>query len=239
MFESPFSHSILKRAIEKNLLEITYVNIRDFGIGKHKLVDDTPYGGGAGMVMRVDVVEKAIAASRCKSRCKERAILMDAGGETFSQDKAYIYTTYDHLILICAHYEGIDHRIRACIDEEISIGDYVLTGGEIPAMVITDAVSRLLPGVLGKDASSKEESFQLSEKEACTLLEYPQYTRPALYKKLSVPAVLLSGNHQDVAVWRKKERVARTQKNRPDLLTKTQTPHSPMKNSPAVKQHQK
>lgn len=234
MFESPFSHSIIKRAIDKKLLEITYVHIRDFGIGKHKLVDDSPYGGGVGMVMRFDVVEKAIEAAKCTTmKCRERICLMDAGGETFTQNKAYTYATYDHLILICARYEGIDHRIRTCIDDEISIGDYILTGGEIPAMVITDAVSRLLPGVLGKDASSKEESFQLSENASShTLLEYPQYTKPALYKKLSVPDVLLSGNHQRIAAWRKKERVARTQKNRPDLLTKNQIPHRPMKNSP-------
>lgn len=216
MFEGPFSSSILKRAVDKNLLEINYINIRDFGIGKHALVDDTPYGGGAGMLLRVDVLDTAIQAAKCAtSSCKERIILLDAGGEVFTQKKAQAYTSFDHLILICAHYEGIDFRIRDFIDEELSIGDYILTGGEIPAMIVTDAVSRLLPNVLGNSHSAQFESFQKG------LLEQPQYTKPHLYKGKKVPDILLSGHHKEISLFQEKQSQERTLINRPDLIKKS------------------
>lgn len=220
MFSGAFSHSIIKRAVDKNLIEISYINIRDFGIGKHKIVDDTPYGGGAGMLMRVDVVEAAIEKARCvKTSCVERVILLDAGGNVLKQATVNSYTKYDHLILICPHYEGVDQRIHSFIDEAVSIGDYILTGGEIPAMVITDAVVRLLPEVLGNTMSSENESFQLIQKETKhLLLEYPQYTKPLTYKQETVPEILLSGDHKHIAAWKEEESLKRTQKNRPDLL---------------------
>jgi len=223
MFTSVFSHSIIKRAVEKNLIHITYTDIRQFGIGKHKMVDDTPYGGGAGMLLRVDVAEEAIIHTRCaQNSCKERVILLDATGQTFTQQIANTYaTTYDHLILICPHYEGIDYRIYQYIDDAISLGDYVLTGGEIPAMVLTDAVVRLLPGALGKDESSTYESFQMFDKSTNSpLLEYPQYTKPTLYKGQEVPEILLSGHHKNISEWREAESILRTKKNRPDLFKK-------------------
>jgi tRNA (guanine37-N1)-methyltransferase len=172
------------------------------------------------MLLRVDVVDQAIQKARCThNSCKERVILLDAGGEKLIQPKVNtLAATYDHLILICAHYEGIDHRIRNFIDEEISIGDYVLTGGELPAMILTDAVIRLLPGVLGKDDSSVYESFQSRDKQTVGLLEYPQYTKPTVYKGLQVPETLLSGHHKHIANWRVEESEKRTKKNRPDLF---------------------
>ncbi len=170
MFQGPFSYSIIKRALEKKIVEISYINIRDFGIGKHKTVDDTPYGGGAGMLLRVDVIEQAISASRCHTpSCKERVILLDAGGTTFTQKKAEQLSSYNHLIFITAHYEGVDDRVRSFIDEEISIGDYVLTGGEIPTMVIVDTVARIIPNVLGKETFRQEESFPEGETGECFL----------------------------------------------------------------------
>lgn len=214
MFESPFNHSIIKRAIEKKLIIIDYVNIRNFGIGKHRIVDDKPYGGGAGMLMRVDVVEQAIESAKCHDKKdKERIILLDPQGKKFSQKEAKRLTTYDHLIFLCGHYEGIDERIRNFVDEEISIGDYILTGGELGAMVITDAVTRLLPNVLGKEESPHIETFENM------LLEYPQYTRPNEYKNKKVPEILLSGNHEEILKWRKEEAIKRTQQKRPDLLS--------------------
>lgn len=229
MFVGPFDHSILKRAKDKKILTIDFVNIRDFGIGKHKIVDDKPYGGGVGMVLRVDVVEKAIESARCASsqktksaqrNCKEKVILLDAQGKLFNQKNANKLSKFDHLILVCAHYEGVDERVRDLVDEEISIGDYVLTGGEIPAMVLTDAISRLLPNVLGKDESSISESFQeiIKDDKKVLLLEYPQYTRPEEYKNKKVPKILLSGNHREIDNWRLNEALKKTRKKRPDLL---------------------
>lgn len=213
MFEGPFNFSIIKRAQDQNLIEINYINIRDFGISKHKVVDDKPYGGGVGMLMRVDVVDKAIEHTKnLKKFKKRRVILLDPQGKKFSQKDAKRLAQYDCLILVCGRYEGIDERTRDLVDEEISIGDYVLTGGEIPSMVVTDAVVRLLPGVLGKDESSERESFQEN------LLEYPQYTRPDIYKNQKVPEILLSGNHEEIQKWRKNEALKRTKKRRPDLI---------------------
>lgn len=200
------------------MLSIEYINIRDYGIGKHKMVDDTPYGGGAGMLLRVDVIHKALEAARCKKiSCKERVILLDAGGKTFTQKKAKELSSYDHLIFICGHYEGIDARIGNYIDEELSIGDYVLTGGELPTMVVIDAAARLIPGVLGKQESSMDESFQQGP-TAKLLIEHPHYTRPAVYEGEKVPEVLVSGHHDKITNWRNEQKKKRTKKNRPDLL---------------------
>lgn len=206
MFSGPFDYSILKRAREKKFVTIEVRNLRDFGIGKHKVVDDRPYGGGLGMILRVDVLHKAIGNAKCsregrsrlaKHVCKERTILLDPRGEQFTQKKAKELARFDHLILVCGHYEGVDERTREFVDEVISLGDFVVTGGEIPSMLLADAVTRLVKGVL-KEGVTEEESF--SQK---TYLEHPQYTRPSTYKNLSVPKVLLSGNHHEIASWRR------------------------------------
>ncbi len=214
MFQGVFDHSILKISRSEKLVEINYVNLRHFGLGKHKTVDDTPYGGGAGMVMRVDVIASALAkvkSQKSKVKIRERIILLDPQGRTFNQKKAKALTKYDHLIFICGRYEGVDERVRDIVDEEISIGDYVLTGGEIPAMAIIDSVVRLLPGVITKE-SIVNESFSTQ------LLEYPQYTRPAVYNNKKVPPILLSGDHKKILEWREKEALQKTKKRRPDLL---------------------
>lgn len=226
MFEGPFGYSILKHAVLKKLLEIEYVNIRNFGIGRHKIVDDRTYGGGVGMVMRVDVLQKAIEKTKChpptggKKKCKEKVVLLDPQGKVFKQKVAEELSKLDHLILVCSHYEGIDERIRNLVDLEISIGDYVLTGGEIPAMVLTDTIARLIPNVLGKVESNKNESFQnFSTDKKTTLLEYPQYTKPQEFQNKKVPEILLSGDHAKIKEWREKEALKRTKERRPDLLT--------------------
>ncbi len=233
--------SILKRAIEKKIIEVEIVNIRDFAEDKHKTVDDRPYGGGAGMLLKVDVAHKSIKNSKCKIKnCKEKVILTSAKGELFTQEKAKEYSKLNHLIIFCGHYEGVDERILNFVDEEVSIGDFVLTGGEIPAAAILDATARLVPGVLGKEESAKEESFSeypLSEvKEAVgkhplleklekkgikkiKLLEYPQYTRPEEFLGLKVPKVLLSGNHREIRKWRLKKAFEETMRKRPEILT--------------------
>lgn len=212
MFTGPFDQSIVKRAMDKKLIDITTINIRDFAADKYKTVDGHPYGGGVGMILRVDVVDRAIKSVKSIKSINEKIILLDAGGTPYSQSKAKKLSKIDHLILICGHYEGVDERIRSLIDEEISIGDYILTGGEIPAMVLTDSVVRLIPGVLAKPDATVHESF--SE----PLLEYPQYTQPQTYNGVSVPPVLLSGNHKKIDDWRKNESFKRTQKQRPDLI---------------------
>lgn len=214
MFAGPMNQSILKRAQEKNLLTISYINIRDFASDSYGSVDDHTYGGGVGMVMRVDVIDAAIQYAR-NQRSEERSktILLDAGGETYTQQKAQELSTVDHLILICGHYEGVDDRVRSLVDAEISIGDYVLTGGEIPAMVIADSVSRLMPGVLAKADATHHESFTQP------LLEYPQFTKPQTYKGMDVPPILLSGNHATIDAWRKSEAKKKTKEKRPDLVS--------------------
>lgn len=193
----------MKRAQEKKLVRFSIHNIRDFAFDKHKIVDDTPYGGGPGMVMKVEPIVRALRSIRRKK--SSRVILLSARGKVFAQQKARALAKFEQLILICGHYEGVDERVLKYVDEEISMGHYVLTGGELPALVIVDALTRLIPGVLGKDASSHDESF--SQEGA---LEYPQYTRPAVWEKLRVPKVLLSGDHQKIAAWRnaKRKRVA-------------------------------
>ena len=227
MFKSVFNESIIKRAQEKKLVEINMFNLRDWTTGKHKTVDDSPYGGGAGMVMKVDVIDRAIDSLKSKiTDEKIKIILLTPQGKKFDQKKAKKLSSCSNLLLICGHYEGFDERIRKLVDEEISIGDYVLTGGEIPAMVIVDAVTRLLPGVLGKDQSSQEESFsmeKLIDKEKIgNYLEYPHYTRPTTYapvskhykNKLEVPKILLGGNHAEIEKWRIAQSVNRSKKSK-------------------------
>lgn len=225
MFEGPFEHSIIKRAIEKKIASVQIINIRNFGIGKHRIVDDRPYGGGCGMVLRVDVVEKAIENAKCKNRCKEKIILLDPQGKQLNQKTVRKLSKTDHLILVCAHYEGVDERVKKLVDEEISIGDYILTGGELPAMVLTDAIIRLLPKALGKEESSQFESFEeiSIDKKKLRLLEHPQYTRPNVFKGLKVPTILQSGNHQEIIKWREKEAIKKTLKRRPDLISNIKT----------------
>jgi len=214
MFSGPLTESIIKRAVDKEVVNINLINIRDFAEDKHKTVDDTPYGGGAGMVLKVDVMDKAIQkVKKSKVKIKERTILLTPQGKRFNQRKAEELSKYDRLILICGHYEGFDERIREhLVDEEISLGDFVLSGGEIAAMAITDAVVRLVPGALGKDESSSEESFSLKDEEGNILLEYPQYTKPFEYRSWEVPEILTSGNHAEIKKWRMTEAKKRTRK---------------------------
>ncbi len=214
MFASPFEHSILKRARETGVIEINLVNIRDFAEDKHHMTDDYPYGGGSGMVMKPEPIVKGLRQIESK-KGKGKVILLSPSGKRFDQETAKRLSAEEHIVLICGRYEGIDERVRErFIDEEISVGDYILTGGEFPAMVIVDAVSRLIPGVLGCAESPEEESFSES------ILEYPQYTRPPEFEGMKVPDVLLSGNHAEIAKWRKREALKKTLLVRPDLLEK-------------------
>lgn len=218
MFTGPMNNSIVKIAQEKNILDLRFVNIRDFGLSSHKTVDDTPFGGGIGMVLRVDVLKKAIN-SVIQIDEKTHIVLLDARGTTYNQKKATELTKFNHLIIICGHYEGVDERVRKYIDEEISIGDFILTGGEIPAMLIVDTVTRLLPGVL-KEGAAMNESFSLQNEDQNTLLEYPQYTKPREFDGENVPEVLLSGDHSKISNWRQAKAKEITKKYRPDLLKK-------------------
>jgi len=219
MFKGPFDESIVKRAQDRSLLKIKIHNLRDWAKDKHKTVDDRPYGGGAGMIIRVDIIDRAISKLKTQN---SKIILLTPQGKVFNQKIAQKLSKMDHLILICGHYEGVDERVRKLVDEEISIGDYVLTGGEIPAMVIVDSVIRLIPGVLKKREATKFESFSSLNSEFLTLnsklLEYPQYTRPAEFKGLKVPKILLSGDHKEIEKWQKKQSILRTKKRRPELL---------------------
>lgn len=218
MFVGPFDTSIIKRAKEKGLVEIEYVNIRNFGIGKHKLVDDAPYGGGRGMVLRVDVIHAAIeyAKSRVANDTAQKIVLMSASGKQFKQTTAKEFAKLDHLIIICGHYEGVDERIKHFIHEEISIGDFIVTGGELPAMIVTDAVVRLIPGVLKEEVTNRESfSYRDSDKP---LLEYPQYTRPPIFENHHVPDILLSGNHAEIEKWKHGQGLKKTRQIRPELL---------------------
>ena len=209
MFET-LDKSIIGKAKEKQLVEINLINIRDFSKDKHKKVDDTPYGGGAGMVMMPDVVYDAFSSIKDKEKAK--VIYLSPKGNVLNQKKVVELSKQEHLILLCGHYEGIDQRVLdEIVDEEISIGDYVLTGGEIPAMVLVDSVSRYIQGVL-KEESVQEESFSNN------LLEYPQYTRPEVFHQVKVPEVLLSGHHENIKKWRYEQSLKLTKQKRPDLL---------------------
>ena len=206
---SPLKQSIIGKAIEDKKIELNLINIRDFSKDKHKKVDDTPYGGGAGMVMKADVVYDAYEHIKDE---KAKVIFLSPQGKTLNQNKVKELATEEHIILLCGHYEGIDQRvIDEIVDEEISIGDYVLTGGELPAMVLIDSVSRYVEGVLSKD-SIKEESFTNK------LLEYPQYTRPEIFHGIKVPEVLLSGHHENIKKWREEQSLKNTLQKRPNLL---------------------
>lgn len=212
MFQGVFSSSILGRAVSDDLLQITLTDIRPFSASKHKNTDDYPFGGGAGMVMMAQPIMDAMASVTGEDFHGKR-IFLGPRGKTLTTDMARALAKEEHLVLLCGHYEGVDQRVLdTCIDEEISIGDYILTGGELAAMVLTDCVSRFIPGVLGSSESAETESFSDG------LLEYPQYTRPRDLNGLTVPDVLLSGNHADIAAWRRKESLRITLERRPDLL---------------------
>lgn len=217
MFAGPFNDSIVKIAREKELVKIKIHNLRKWAKDKHKTVDGRPYGGGKGMVFMIKPIFEALKTIAPKAKAqKTKTILLSPQGKTLTQKKAKELAKLDHLVLIAGHYEGFDERIREyLIDEELSIGDYVLTGGELPAMTVVDAIVRLIPGVLDKEAK-ENESF--SKKD---LLDYPQYTRPSDFKGWEVPEILLSGNHAEIEKWRKEKSVEKTKKARPDLLEKT------------------
>lgn len=214
-FESVFASSILARAQKDGKIQINTLNLRDFGIGKHTTVDDKPYGGGTGMVLRVDVMDAAIKAAR-KNTGREVVILLDPKGEVYKQEVAEKLAKIDHLILICGHYEGFDERIRDLVDLEISIGDFVLSGGEIAAMAIVESVARLVPGVLKKEDATDIESF--SQTSNGRILEFPQYTRPAVFNGKGIPDELLSGNPATVEEYRSNQAKKLTKKRRPDLI---------------------
>lgn len=210
IFFGPLNSSIVGRAREKNLVEINAINLRDFTHDRHQTVDDVPYGGGPGMLMKADVLSEAVLSLR---KPDTMVILTGPRGKKFDQKMARELATKSHLVILCGHYEGVDERVRQLlVDREVSIGDYILTSGNLAAMVMTDAVVRLLPGALGDDASGEDESFESG------LLEYPQYTRPPEFNGLKVPDVLLSGDHEKIAKWRRAEAMRITLAERPDLI---------------------
>jgi len=213
MFDSYLATSILGRAIAQDLIRVRCHNIRDFAVDKHRMTDDAPYGGGSGMVMKPEPLVRGLEAVQESGGPRARVILLSPQGRLFHQKAAREFSRLPRLILVCGKYEGVDDRVRTlAVDEEVSIGDYILTGGELAAMVILEATARLLPGVLGGEASTEEESF------AQGLLEYPHYTRPREFMGCRVPEVLLSGNHQEIAAWRRRRAIERTFEKRPDLL---------------------
>lgn len=209
---SPLDASIIKRAREKGIIDINLYNIRDYTKDRHNRVDDYPYGGGSGMVMSADPIYSAIESVIKDSKQKPRIILMAPGGRVFNQELAKELAREEYLMFICGHYEGIDERIKPVLDDEISIGDFVLTGGELASMVVIDATCRMVPGVLSSNESYEEESFYEG------LLEYPQYTRPEVYRDMKVPEILLSGHHENVRKWRRYQSLKRTLNKRPDLI---------------------
>jgi len=218
MFQSPFSLGIFKRAIDQKLVSVNTHNIRDYAHDTHHTVDDYPYGGGAGMILKPEPIFEAVESIQLNIHIEERIeavpiILLTPQGRLFTQEITHELSRYGHIILICGRYEGVDERVRQyLVTDEVSIGDYVLSGGELAAMVVVDAVVRLLPGVLGSEASPLDDSHTAG------LLEYPQYTRPAAYSGWPVPQVLLSGNHTQVAKWRREQSILRTLERRPELL---------------------
>ena len=215
-FEGPFRESIVERAQSRGLISIALHDIRDYAAGRHRVVDDYPYGGGPGMVMKPEPIAEALDA--VAGACDERGpvVLLTPQGRLFDQATAGRFARGARLTLLCGRYEGVDERVRALVDEEVSIGDFVLSGGEAAAVVVVDAVMRLVPGVLGSEESLREESH------ASGLLEYPQYTRPPSFRGWDVPAILLSGNHQEVARWRRLQSILRTRERRPDLLARAE-----------------
>lgn len=225
MISGFFGESIVKRAIEKKLVEIEIINLRDFAIDDYGTVDDRPYGGGAGMVLRVDVIYKALSKITnnklqitnkiLNSKIKTKTILTSPKGKVFGQKKAQELSKLDHLIIVAGHYEDVDARVLDYIDEEISMGDFILTGGEIPASAIVDSIVRLIPGVLKKDQATVQESFNINEKK---ILEYPQYTRPEEFMGKKVPEILLKGDHKKIEKWREEKSMEETKNKRPDLL---------------------
>lgn len=217
MFDSPLNKSIISRAVEQGLVSIAIHNIRDHATDKHRVTDDAPYGGGGGMVMKPEPIFQAVEALLGRNPpTSVPIILLSPQGRLFTQKVAWELVSYPRVVLICGRYEGVDERVRKfLVNDEISVGDYVLTGGEIPAMVIVDAVTRLVPGVLGDPRAVVRDSH------AQGLLEYPQYTRPPTYRARRVPQVLLSGNHSEIGLWRRREALRRTYQRRPDLLEKT------------------
>lgn len=219
MFDNIIEFGVLKEAFKKNICQLNIYNLRDFSNYKHGRVDDRPYGGGPGMVLMLEPIDNAITfikkKNKIKKKEKQKTILLSPRGEKLNQNKLKYLSNLENIILICGRYEGVDQRVLdSLIDSEISIGDYVLTGGEIPAMVIIDGAIRLLPGVVGKEESLKSESFEDN------LLDYPQYTRPPVFKGMDVPKILLSGNHKDIQKWRKEKSLEITRIKRPDLIDK-------------------
>lgn len=213
MFEGPMGESIIGKACEKGLLEMNVSNFRDFSDNKHQTVDDYPYGGGAGMLLKVQPIYDNIKAIEQETpTTKKRVILLDPAGKPFNQAMAEEFSQEEHLVFICGHYEGYDERIRSLVTDEVSLGDYVLTGGELGAMVMIDATVRLLPDVLGNTISAQTDSHSTG------LLEHPQYTRPASFNDMDVPAVLMNGNHKLIEEWQLKESLRRTYLRRPDML---------------------
>jgi len=215
MLDGPFQESIVKRAVQKRRVKIDVIDLRRFSKNKHRKADDRPYGGGPGMVLSAEPIYHALVELKKKGP-KPYIILLSAGGKVFQQRHARRLSKKKRLILICGHYEGIDERVKRWIDEEVSIGDYVLTCGEIPAQVVVDSVVRLIPGVLGDETSSKEESFETG------LLEYPHYTRPKVFQGMKVPSILLSGDHGKIEAWRRQKAILKTKRNRPELLKRKQ-----------------
>ncbi|MDY6825644.1 MAG: tRNA (guanosine(37)-N1)-methyltransferase TrmD [Bacillota bacterium] len=224
IFDGPFRESMIKRAIDQNLVKINPVDLRSYTEDRHRQVDDAPYGGGRGMVLKPEPLYKAVEGLRTDKikKGKERVILMTPQGNTFNQAKARELAELEHLILICGRYEGVDERVRlGLVDEEISIGDFVLTGGELAAAAVVDAVVRLLPGFLSAEAAENESFTE-------PLLEYPQYTRPAVFRGMEVPVVLLSGNHAEIERWRRRQSILRTYQRRPELLRKIELKNEDM-----------
>ncbi len=211
MFEGPFAHSMLWKAQKNGQLKFELINLRDFGEGPRQTVDDTPYGGGAGMVLKCEPVFAAVESVKADSP-NAKVLMMTPRGKRYSQLDAKRLSAEEHIVILCGHYEGFDERILSIVDEEVSMGDFVLTGGEIPAMAVVDSVVRLIPGVLGHNDSAHDESFSAG------LLEYPQYTRPDEFRCMKVPEVLKGGNHAEITKWRREQAVQKTTQARPDLL---------------------
>jgi tRNA (guanine37-N1)-methyltransferase len=215
MFDSPLQESLLKKAQERGLIEIAIHDLRAWADDRHRTADDTPYGGGAGMVMKIEPIVKALESIR-KAPATSRVVLLTPQGRPFSQDAASALSRHEQLVFVCGRYEGVDERVLSFVDDEISIGDFILSGGEMAALVVIDAVCRLVPGVVGDEASVREDTF------SNWLLKHPQYTRPPSFRGLEVPEVLMSGDHEKIRRWRRHEALKKTLQRRPDLLEKAE-----------------